>query len=70
MNLIDAIRLYCHIMQRVGGGLDGRRAARDALIAEKVHTEVIDIIDQSVSNEGHITSGKGARFALTQISSS
>jgi len=55
-------------MQRAGGGLDGREAARGALLSHKVHIEVCNVIADSVSNDGHITSGNGATFALTQIS--
>lgn len=68
MNLVDAITLYCHIMQRAGGGLDGRIAAREALLSHKVHIEVCNVIADAVSNDGHITSGNGGTFALTQIS--
>lgn len=68
MNLVDAITLYCHVMQRAGGGLDGRRAAQEALLSHRVHMEVCNVIADSVSNDGHITSGNGATFALTQIS--
>ena len=70
MNLIDAIRLYCHIMQQAGGGMTGRFAAREALLNHHMQVEVCDIIANTVSNDGHLTSGNGAVFALTQISAS
>ena len=70
MNLIDALKLYCHIMQRVGGGLDGRKSARDELLVKGVSFDVIDVISSCVSNDGRITSGNGSTYALTQIGTS
>ena len=70
MNLIDAIKLYCHIMQQSGGELAGRKAAHDALENHRLSTAVIDAIAMAVSNDGNLTSGEGGRFAITQISSS
>lgn len=67
MNLIDAIRLYCHVMQQAGCGLEARRAARDALLLQNVQLEVCDAVANAVGNNGHLTSGSGATFALTQI---
>ena len=67
MNLIDAIKLYCHVMQQEGGGLRGRDAARDALLHRGVQQDVCTIIAEAISNEGIITSGNGATYALTQI---
>lgn len=54
-------------MQKSGGGLEGRRAARDALLLKNVQNEVCDAIADAVSNDGHITSSSGETFALTQI---
>lgn len=69
MNLVDAIKLYCHIMQ-AGGGREGRENARAELLKQNISTDVCHIIAESVSNDGHLTSGNGATFALTQISTS
>lgn len=70
MNLIDAVRLYCHVMQQAGGGLVGRKAASDALHNHHVHLEVVESISRCVTNEGAIISGSGSRFAITQIADS
>jgi hypothetical protein len=70
MNLLDAIRLYCHIMQQSGGDLAGRKAAFDALENHRLSKDVIEAIAVAVSNDGNLTSGEGGRFAITQISAS
>lgn len=70
MNLLDAIRLYCHVMQQSGGDLAGRKTASDALENHRLGKEVIDAIAEAVSNDGNLISGEGGRFAITQISSS
>lgn len=57
-------------MQRVGGGLDGRKSARDELLVKGVSFDVIDVISSCVSNDGRITSGNGSTYALTQIGTS
>ena len=70
MNLVDAITLYSHIMQQSGGGLLGREAATTALSNNGFSKEVIGAISFCISNEGYLTSNKGGRFAITQISAS
>jgi hypothetical protein len=70
VNLVDAITLYCHIMQRAGGGINGRATAKETLINHNVMSDVIASIEYCVSNDGHIVSGNGGVFALTQISTS
>ena len=70
MNLVDAIKLYCHIMQREGGGFRSRKAAKDTLIEKGVSITLCETIADAVSNDGHIVSGNGNLFAITQISSS
>lgn len=70
MNLIDAIRLYAHIMQQYGGGHDARGAADAALKNNGVPRSVRSAIADTVANDGHIVAGKGGRFAITQIAAS
>lgn len=70
MNVIDAITLYSHIMQQSGGGLAGREAANTALTNNGFSKEIMEAISFCVSNEGYLTSEKGGRFAITQISAS
>lgn len=69
MNLIDAIKLYTHILQEAGGGINGRDAARKALQQRAVSENIVEMISFAVSNDGHLVSGGGSTFALTQISS-
>lgn len=70
MNLIDAIRLYTHVLQQAGGGLEGRRVATKELLERKVSSDVVSTIAEAVSNDGHLTSSSGCTFAITQITSS
>ena len=70
MNLIDAMRLYCHIMQRERGGLAARKLAKETLMEKGVSLSLCEKIADAVSNDGHIVSGNGNLFAITQISSS
>ena len=68
MNLIEAIRLYCHIMQQTGGNLSGREASATALSVKEVAKEVIDAISRCVSNDGQLMTAEGAKFAITDLS--
>lgn len=70
MNLLDAIKLYCHIMQQASGGLHGREAASTALKNHGFSDEIIEAIAICVTNEGHLNSYKGGTYAITQISAS
>jgi hypothetical protein len=70
MNLIEAIILYSHTMIQAGGGLDGRRAAKDALTVRGVPEVVIDEIAQAIEGDGHIFGSDGSRYAITQIAKS
>ncbi len=57
-------------MQQSGGGLEGRHAATKALLQNTVQLEVCETIAAAVSNDGHLTSGSGGTFAITQLSAS
>ena len=70
MHLLEAIKLYCHLVQASGGGVDGRKTATDALKANNVSDPVIDAIGETVSNEGNLVGQDGGRFAITQIAAS
>jgi hypothetical protein len=70
MNLIDAIRLYTHIVQQYGGGYDARLIADRALKENNVPKSIRSAIASTVSNDGHIIAGKGGKFAITQIAAS
>ena len=70
MNLIDAIRLYTHIMQQYGGGYDARAAADAALKNNNVRRSIRAAIAETVANDGHIVAGKGGKYAITQIAAS
>jgi len=70
MNLLDAIKLYCHIMQQASGGLPGREAASSALKNHGFTEVLIEAIAICVTNEGHLNSGRGGTYAITQISAS
>jgi hypothetical protein len=69
MNLLDAIKLYAHMMQQ-NGGLAGREAASKELLHQGFDQTVINSISYCVSNDGILTAGKGGRFAITELSSS
>lgn len=70
MNLIDAIRLYTHVLQTYGGGYEARQHANTALKEQNVARSIREAIANSISNEGNLTSARGAKFAITQLSSS
>ena len=70
MNLIDAIRLYSHIIQQYGGGYDARKAAEKELKNNGFPQSIRRAIAAAVSNDGYILSAKGSKLAITQISSS
>lgn len=57
-------------MQQNCGGYNGRKAAHAALLNHNIPDIVIEAISDTITNEGNITSGKGGRFAITQISAS
>jgi len=70
MNLIEAIRLYCHTMQRTGGNLAGRESASKELSERLIPKDVIEAISYCVSNDGYIMTADGARFAITELTTS
>ena len=70
MNLIEAIRLYCHIMQQTGGNIAGREASAKALSVKEVAKEVIDAISYCVSNDGQLITADGMKFAITELAAS
>jgi hypothetical protein len=70
MNLIEAIRLYAHIMQQSGGNLAGREASAQALSAKEVAKDVIDAISFCVSNDGQLITADGTKFAITELAAS
>jgi hypothetical protein len=70
MNLIEAIKLYCHLIQKHGNNIESRRIAYSSLFENEVPEEVISMIRNVVSNDGVLTDKTGSRFALTEISSS
>lgn len=70
MNLIDALKLYAHIMQQYGGGYDARSIADKELQNHNVPKSVRVAIAETVANDGHIVAGKGGRYAITQLSAS
>lgn len=70
MNLIEAIKLYCHVIQKTGYSYEARKAAHSALAENNIPEIVITFISDIVSNDGIIADKSGSRFALTEISSS
>jgi hypothetical protein len=70
MNLLEAIKLYCHLIQKHGNNFEARQIARCALKDNDFSEESVALIGSIVSNDGFLTDKNGCRFALTEISSS
>lgn len=70
MNLIEAIKLYTHIMQQTGGNLVGREASAKALLDKLVSKDVVEAISFCVSNDGQIITADGVKYAITDLAAS
>lgn len=70
MNLLEAIKLYCHLIQKNGNNFEARQIAHRALQSNDFSEESIALISSIISNDGYLTDKNGCKFALTEISSS